>query len=34
MTHTKSSRELAKKAVVMLAPEALLGKVVWYKQKI
>jgi hypothetical protein len=32
--NTASSRELAKKAVVMLAPESLLGKVVWYKQKI
>ena len=31
--NTASSKELAKKAVVMLAPEALLGKVVWYKQK-
>ena len=32
--NTRSSRELAKKAVVMLSPESLLGKVVWYKQKI
>ena len=32
--NTASSRELAKKAVVMLAPEKILGKVVWYKQKI
>ncbi len=32
--NTKSSRKLAKKAVVMLTPESLLGKVVWYKQKI
>jgi len=32
--NTASSRELAKKAVVMLAPDSLLGKVVWYKQKI
>jgi hypothetical protein len=32
--NTASSRELAKKAVVMLHPESLLGKVVWYKQKI
>ncbi len=31
--NTASSRELAKKAVVMLTPESLLGKVVWYKQK-
>ncbi len=29
---TASSRELAKKAVVMLNPESLVGKVVWYKQ--
>ncbi len=32
--NTKSSRELAKKAVVMLAPELWLGEVVWYKQRI
>jgi hypothetical protein len=32
--NTSSSRELAKKAVVMLFPEPLLGKVVWYKKKI
>ncbi len=32
--NTASSGELAKKAVVMLNPESLLGKVVWYKQKI
>jgi hypothetical protein len=32
--NTVSSKELAKKAVVMLTPESLLGKVVWYKQKI
>jgi hypothetical protein len=32
--NTASSKELAKKAVVMLTPESLLGKVVWYKQKI
>ena len=32
--NTVSSTELAKKAVVMLAPEELLGKVVWYKKKI
>ena len=32
--NTSSSRELAKKAVVLLSPESLLGKVVWYKQKI
>jgi hypothetical protein len=32
--NTTSSKELAKKAVVMLAPEELLGKVLWYKQKI
>ena len=31
---TTSSRELAKKAVVMLYPESLLGKVIWYKKKI
>lgn len=30
--NTTSSSKLAKKAVVMLAPESLLGKVVWYKQ--
>jgi hypothetical protein len=28
---TSSSRELAKKAVVMLSPDFLCGKVVWYK---
>jgi hypothetical protein len=32
--NTASSNELAKKAVVMLYPESLLGKVVWYKNKI
>ena len=32
--NTTSSRELAKKAVVMLSPEISLGKVIWYKQKI
>lgn len=32
--NTSSSRELSKKAVVMLSPEPFLGKVVWYKQKI
>lgn len=32
--NTASSRELAKKAVVMLSPESLLGHVAWYKQKI
>ena len=32
--NTKTSKELSKKAVVMLYPESLLGKVVWYKQKI
>ena len=32
--NTSSSRELAKKAVVLLSPEPLLGKVVWYKKKI
>jgi len=32
--NTASSRALAKKAVVILYPESLLGKVVWYKQKI
>jgi len=31
---TASSKELSKKAVVMLSPDSLLGKVVWYKQKI
>ena len=31
--NTTSSKELAKKAVVLLTPE-LLGKVVWYKEKI
>ena len=34
LENTSSSKELAKKAVVMLAPESLLGKVVWYKGKI
>jgi len=32
--NTASSRELAKKAAVMLSPESLLGQVVWYKRKI
>ena len=32
--NTATSKALAKKAVVMLYPESLLGKVVWYKQKI
>ena len=32
--NTTSSRELARKAVVLLYPESLLGKIVWYKQKI
>jgi len=32
--NTASSKELAKKAVVMLSPNSLLGQVVWYKQKI
>ena len=32
--NTSSSRELSKKAVVLLSQESLLGKVVWYKQKI
>jgi hypothetical protein len=32
--NTASSRELAKKAVVMLAPRKMLGKVAWYKQKL
>lgn len=32
--NTASSRELAKKAVVMLSPTSLLGRVVWYKQEI
>ncbi|MCP4550832.1 MAG: hypothetical protein GY834_02060 [Bacteroidetes bacterium] len=31
---TQTSKELAKKAAVMLYPESLLGRVVWYKQKI
>lgn len=31
---TKSSRELAKKAVVILFPTPLLGQVIWYKQEI
>lgn len=31
--NTASSRELAKKAVVMLSPKLLRGEVVWYKQK-
>lgn len=32
--NTETSKALTKKAVVMLYPESLLGKVVWYKQKI
>jgi hypothetical protein len=32
--NSASSKELAKKAVVMLSPDALLGQVAWYKQKI
>lgn len=32
--NTTTSKELAKKAVVMLYPETMLGKVIWYKQKI
>ncbi len=32
--NTTSSKELAKKGVVILYPKILLGKVVWYKQKI
>jgi hypothetical protein len=32
--NTTSSKELAKKAVVLLHPESLMGKVVWYKHKI
>jgi len=32
--NTASSKELAKKAVVMLSPEPLLGITIWYKQKI
>ena len=32
--NTSTSKELAKKGVVMLYPESLLSKVVWYKQKI
>ncbi|MDP3010990.1 MAG: hypothetical protein Q8N30_18235 [Methylococcales bacterium] len=32
--NTASSKELAKKAVVMLTPDLLLGKVIWYKEKI
>ncbi len=31
LENTASSNELAKKAVVMLAPEDLIGKIVWYK---
>ncbi len=31
---TSSSKELADKAVVMLYPESLSGKAVWYKEKI
>lgn len=31
---TKSARELATKAAVMLSPESLLGQVVWYKREI
>jgi hypothetical protein len=31
---TKSSKELAKKAIIMLYPETFLGKVIWYKQKL
>jgi hypothetical protein len=32
--NTPTSKALAKKAAVILYPESLLGKVVWYKQKI
>jgi len=32
--NTSTSKELAKKGVVMLFPKPLLGKVVWYKKKI
>lgn len=32
--NTTTSKELAKKAVVMLQPESSVGNVVWYKQKI
>lgn len=32
--NTASSWELAKKAVVLLYPEPLLGQVIWYKQKL
>ena len=34
LENTASSRELAKKAVVMLFPTPLLGQVIWYKQAI
>ncbi len=34
LENTASSKELAKKAVVMLSPKPLMGKVIWYKQKI
>ena len=30
---TKTARELAQKAIVLLYPSEFLGKVVWYKQK-
>jgi hypothetical protein len=32
--NSASSRELAKKAVVMLMPTRLLGRVIWYKQEV
>ena len=32
--NTASSRELAKKAVVLLSPTSKLGETIWYKQKI
>ena len=32
--NTTSSNELAKKGVVLLFPESLLGKTVWYKQRL
>ncbi|WP_304511738.1 hypothetical protein [Desulfobacula sp.] len=32
--NTATSKSLSKKAVVLLSPSSMLGKVVWYKQKI
>lgn len=34
LENSASSRELAKKAVVMLFPTSLLGQVIWYKQEV